>query len=379
MVDDDVLPYVQEQCPGFEPTGPPRRLPGGNLNVVWRVPGTETSLIVKYAPPYIAADPDTPLDPSRLLIEARCLDALSSDGRLGSVSRPSVRAPRLVDLNEDIPVLLMEDVGDVPSLDDWLRSHSPGNVQEAAPALGRRLGAFIGRLHAATYGDEASAEDFDNRPMQETRLAVQYRGVADMLRTAGVDDAEALGARAESLGEALLEPGRCLTMGDLWPPSVLVGGDGRRPDRRERPERSEEGLSGAEGSRKPSWMRLIDWELAHYGRPLQDVAHWWAHLWMQQHRAPSPAVADAIEGVKASFLDAYREALGEVRGALWTDRETRDAAVHVGAEILVRAVGPFQEGYLYAGLGADHPAVQEAVATAVHHLRSPEEVDFRST
>lgn len=352
MVDDDVHPYVQEQCPGFEPTGPPRRLSGGNLNVVWRVPGADSSLIVKYAPPYIAADPDTPLDPSRLVIEARCLDALASGGRLASVSRPTVRAPRLVDLNEDIPVLLMEDVGDVPSLGDWLRTHPPGSVQEAAPALGRRLGAFIGRLHATTYGDEASAEDFDNRPMQETRLAVQYRGVADMLRAAGVDDTEALERRAESLGKDLLGTGRCLTMGDLWPPSVLVVGDR---------------------------LRLIDWELAHYGRPLQDVAHWCAHLWMQEHRAPSAVVAESIEDLRSSFIEAYCEALGEAKEILWTDRETRDAAVHFGAEILVRAGGPFQEGYLYGGLGADDPAVREAVATAVHHLRSPEEVDLLST
>ncbi len=351
MVDDDVLPYVQERCPEFEPTGTPQRLSGGNLNIVWRVPGADSSLIVKYAPPYIAADPDTPLDPSRLVIEARCLQALASGGRLASVSRPTVRAPRLVDLNEEIPVLLMEDVGDVPSLNDWLRMQTPGKIREATPAFGRRLGTFIGRLHATTYADEISSEVFDNRPMQETRLAVQYRGVADMLRAGGVDDTEALEKRAESLGKDLLGTGRCLTMGDLWPPSVLVVGDK---------------------------LRLIDWELAHYGRPLQDVAHWCAHLWMQKHRASSAVVVESIDDFRSCFIEAYCEALGEAKEILWTDRETWDAAVHFGAEILVRAVGPFQESYLYAGLGADDPAVQEAVATAVHHLRSPEEVELLS-
>lgn len=341
MDDDDVLPYVQQRCPNFAPTGSPRKLPGGNLNVVWRVSGEDRSLIVKYAPPYIAADPDTPLDPSRLIIEARCLEALAPEGVLGEVSFPAMRPPRLLDVNEEVPVLLMEDVGDVPSFDRWLRTAETRTASEH----GRRLGHFLGQLHAHTCNEAAYAEAFNNRPMQETRLAVQYRGVADMLRTGGVDDAEGLGRRAELLGETLLETGHCLTMGDLWPPSVLVTGNG---------------------------LRLIDWELAHYGRPLQDVAHWWAHLWMLARRAPSPAAASAVEEGKRAFLDGYREAMGATKKTLWSDREARDAAVHFGAEILVRAVGPFQAGYVYAGLPAAHPAVQEAVATAAEALRSPE-------
>jgi len=349
MVDDDVLPYVQERCPGFEPTGAPERLSGGNLNVVWRVPGEARSLIVKYAPPYIAADPDTSLDPTRLRIEARCLEALGPGGRLEDVTDSTVRAPRPVDVNAEIPVLVMEDIGDVPSLDQWLREADPEGLEERAATQGRRLGRFLGRLHATTCNDEHFADAFDNRPMQETRLAVQYRGVADMLRTGGVDDAETLGERAESLGETLLEPGRCLTMGDLWPPSVLVAEDG---------------------------LRLIDWELAHYGRPLQDIAHFIAHLWMQHQRAPSDAMAEAVEALRGAFLGTYADTLGSAQASLWNDAERRDAAVHFGAEILVRAVGPFRDGYVYAGLDSGHPVVHEAVSTAAQHLRAPRGIDL---
>lgn len=344
MTDDDVLPYLQERVPDFTPTGDPVSLPDGNLNVVWRVPGEDRSVIVKYAPPYIAADPETPLDPSRLLVEARCLEALGPGGRLADVRRPSVRAPRPVDVTEEAHVFVMEDLGDLPTLGRWLREAEPDAVQAAALTLGDRLGAFIGTLHAATVDDAACAETVDNRPMQETRYAVQYQGVTGMLETGGVSDADELGARAEALGKALLEPGRCLTMGDLWPPSVLVADE---------------------------QLRLIDWELAHYGRPLQDVAHWRAHLWMQRHRAPTAAIAHAVESLWAAFLTAYRDALGDAKAALWTSRETREAAVHVGAEILVRAVGPFQNGYVYAGLDPNHPAVQEAVSEATRMLRSP--------
>lgn len=345
MKDDDVRSYVQGRLPNFTPVGEPVRLPEGNLNVVWRVPGDERTLIVKYAPPYIAANPEVPLDPSRLTIEARCLAALGSEGSLADVSRASVRTPRPFDVNEEDHVLIMEDLGDLPTLGRWLREADVGVVQDTAGTLGRRLGAFIGDLHAATHGDDRYAAPFDNRPMQETRFAVQYQGVTDMLERGGVSDAGELGARAEALGEALLKPGSCLTMGDLWPRSVLVADD---------------------------MLYLIDWELAHYGRPLQDVAHWLAHLWMQEHRAPSADVADALDDLRRAFLAAYRDALGDVGDALWTERERRDAAIHFGAEILVRAVGPFQSGYVYGGLNPNHFAVQAAVHTAARFLRAPE-------
>jgi aminoglycoside phosphotransferase (APT) family kinase protein len=241
----------------------------------------------------------------------------------------------------------MEDLGELPTLGWWLRAADRDTVRERAPVLGQRLGTFIGTLHATTTNDAACADTFDNRPMQETRQAVQYQGVADMLKTGNVPDAEELGARAKALGEDLLGTGRCLTMGDLWPPSVLVADDA---------------------------LYLIDWELAHYGRPLQDVAHFLAHLWMQSHRAPSPAVANAVGSLRASFLDAYEHALENAAEALWPEQERRDAAIHFGAEILVRAVGPFQAGSLYDGLAPDHPAVEEAVTTAAQHLRGDESV-----
>jgi 5-methylthioribose kinase len=348
VTDEDVLPHLREQLPDFTPTGEPTRLPEGNLNVVWRVPGAERSVIVKHAPPYIAADPDTPLDPSRLLIEARCLEALGPDGRLAAVRRPAVRTPQVLDVTDGPHVLVMEDLGDLPTLGRWLREAGSDAVRADARPLGHRLGSFIGTLHAATCDEETHAAAFVNRPMQETRQAVQYQGVADMLETGGVADADELGARAEALGAALLEPGRCLTMGDLWPPSVLVADNA---------------------------LALIDWELAHYGRPLQDVAHFLAHLWMQQHRAPSPAVADVVNELRRSFTSAYRDALGDAEEALWTEQERRDAAIHLGAEILVRVVGPFQAGYVYEGLDSGDSAVQEAVTKAARCLRSPDTVD----
>ena len=134
MTDDDVLPYVQERLPDFESLGDPVRLPEGNLNVVWRVRGRPRSIIVKFAPPYIAANPDVPLDPSRLEFEAGALRALAPGGSLAAVCTESVRPPRLLDKHTDPHVLLMEDIGPHPTLGRWLRAGY------ATPEEGARIG-----------------------------------------------------------------------------------------------------------------------------------------------------------------------------------------------------------------------------------------------
>jgi 5-methylthioribose kinase len=346
MDDTDLLRYVESHLPDFVAAGSPVRMPEGNLNVVWRVPGEGGSLIVKHAPPYVAADPEVDLDPNRIVFELRSLEALSERGAYADVPTPEVRPPRPVYADPVNHVLVMEDLGDVPTLGRWLRSTADEKAPAHTPQIGQWLGAFIGRLHRSTLGDETAAETFDNRAMQETRHAIQYQAVADLLRRGGVADADVLGRRAEALGETLLGPGLCLTMGDLWPSSVLVAPD-------------------------DAGLRLIDWELAHYGQPLQDLAHWEAHLWMQAHRAPTDALADAVRALRDRFWDAYLSTIGDDADVLWSDDMRRHASVHFGAEILARTTGRFQDGYLYDGLAPDAPPIQEAVTKAANAIRRP--------
>ncbi|MEZ4700979.1 MAG: phosphotransferase [Rhodothermales bacterium] len=329
MTDAEARAYAAESV---AVTGAPARLAGGLMNEVWRVPG-RPSVIVKHAPPHIASAPEIPLDPHRIEIEGRCLELLGPGGALERIATDAARPPRLLAMDAEAHRLAMEDVGDAPHLGVWLEE--AGN---AAGQAGAHLGAFIGALHRETAGDTALRADIDNRSIQETRLQVQYRAIGAILNRCGVADAEALGAEAEALGERLLRPGRCLVMGDLWPPSVLV---------------------------TPAGLRVIDWEFAHFGNPAQDVAHLAAHLWMIGHRRPESHAAACWRG----FRGAYAMAVCPVRESLWDADTERDAAVHYAAEILVRAAGAFQGGYLYDGLPADAPAVQEAVRRAVDRLR----------
>jgi aminoglycoside phosphotransferase (APT) family kinase protein len=111
-------------------------------------------------------------------------------------------------------------------------------------------------------------------------------------------------------------------MGDLWPHSLLLRADG---------------------------LALIDWELATAGYPLQDLAHLHAHLWLLAHQGRSDVVAFG------AAIDREVEP--------WRDA---DAATHVAAELLMRAIGPFRDP------GLDETTRDTAITVALGALRSGE-------
>ena len=245
------------------------------------------------------------MDPGRLGFEAEAL--LFVEARLDA---GAVRAPHLYDYDAAAAVLVEEDLGEAEDLGVCLATG------RATRADGEALGRFLGKLHGRTLGDEGRAEEHRNQPVQETRREVQYRGVAAWLADAGLHD-EGLGAAAAALGDRLCEPGRCLVMGDLWPPSVLATAQG--------------------------W-RLIDWEFSHYGRPCQDLGHLLAHLWLAADRAPTPAGRAGVEAYRDGFLAGYRAGGGDDTPAL-LDEETRaDTPLHLRCEVLARTVGAFVDG-----------------------------------
>ncbi len=330
--------HLARRLPELGPAGPPEPLAGGLLNHLWRVPVGGTTVIVKHAPPHIASAPEVPMNPSRIAFEARALAALAPGGRLAGVADDDVRPPRLLDFDAGAAVAVLEDLGPLPHLGEELAAGR--RLDGPAAALGR----FVGRLHRATLDDRGLAADFDNRPVQRTRLDVQYRAVEGMLEAARVADATTLGARVADLGERLLGPGRCLLMGDLWPPSVLVAGDG---------------------------LRVIDWELTHFGRPAQDLGHLAAHLWMLEHRAGTAAAAEAARGAWTAFVVGYGDGAGDDARELLDGETRRDLDLHAGAEMLVRSVGPFRRGFLYDKLEPGDPSVDVAVAVAAALLRDP--------
>lgn len=321
-----IYALIAELLPHFERTDRLETISSGNLNHVWRLRGKSRNLIVKWAPPYIAANPELSLSPKRIHFEAKALTLFKENNLLVSLASEKIRPPSLLGYKAEDHFLLMEDIGRVPSLDRWLS-------ESGDPAIGTTLGQFIGSLHRQTLDKPSLADQFDNRPIQQTRLQLQYKPADSYALKAGISNTHKLQAKTEALGQKLLGPGRCLVMGDLWPFSLLVIEDR---------------------------IRIIDWEFAHYGHPLQDIAHLAAHCWMQAHAAASQTTKRTFKHFWDNFWNSYQEETGNHFNQLFDSRELKNAAIHTGSEILVRITGPFKEGYVYDSYPEDHPLIVQA-------------------
>lgn len=291
---------------GWESLGA-KALSGGLLNHVFRVYLTDGgSVIVKHAPPYVASLPELPLDPGRSDFEARALAWVAQR------EDQSIRVPELLDHHGH--TLVMQDLGPCQDLGAVLR-------RGEGLALLDTLGAWVAALHR-----DPEAPRHQNLPVQRTRLAVQYEGVGKLLAEIGAPEAAAGGARALALGQRLLSPGGHFVMGDLWPASVLVDGQGQ------------------------PWV--IDWELSTWGRPAQDLGHLAAHLWMLSESGVAP------KGLAPRFLQAA-EAHGKGEYA-----EHRAVLTHAACEVLARTVGAFAGSGAAAGFAVDSGRMLQAAQWA---------------
>ncbi len=343
------LDVIAKRFPGFKVVGEPAQLTGGYINYVWRIIGSDPkypkSIIAKWFPSFVASSPDIPLDSARIKIEANAMALFAPGARFSKLSPMQVRPPLLYKLDEPASVILMDDIGDYPSLRDWL-TH-PHTTDEAAQT-GDLLGRFIGMLHKQSALDKSLAADFDNRIIQQTRAKHLYGQIESFAALAGLSDSAALGKAAVQTGEWFTQPGVCLVMGDLWPRSIVVTNKG---------------------------LCIFDWELAHFGRPSQDVGHLIAHLWMHKQLAADSPTADALDALMQQFLKSYRETIAPVLNEIWSIRDIADCAVHFGCELFTRTVGTFAQGSLYSGLPPSHPTVIEATQAAAQHIREPLKVD----
>lgn len=331
LSEGEIKSIVAGNLPDFHPKAELQRLEGGNLNFVWRWRGKDQNIIIKITPPYIASNPEVPLSADRLDFEANALQLFEAKNLLHSLVSKRIRPPQVLFYDSRKHLLVMEDVGDLPNLAQVVKE-KPEEFE-----LGKKLGRFIARLHLKTHGDNDLADRFNNVDIQQTRLEVQYKSAAEYVKKVGIGDTERIEKKTKDLGQKLLGPGRCLIMGDLWPPSILV--DERR-------------------------LRLIDWEFCHFGRPLQDVGHFAAHCWMQAHTASSNKQKEAFKKIWERFWEQYQEDVGDDLEILFDHREMDDMATHIGAEILVRTVGSFKDGYVYETLGAPSSMIKEATQKA---------------
>lgn len=193
--------------------------------------------------------------------------------------------------------------------DHRARAGHLGELEGPTPRRGgRRRGGLAGRLHDATAGGCLPARFDDEEAFRQLRVAPYYEAAA----ARHPDLAPCIGA----LAERMLATRRCLVHGDLSPKNVLVG-EGR--------------------------VWLLDFEVAHLGDPVFDLAFMLNHLMLKAFHRP-----DATEGYVAC-ADAFAESYAAVARPLLPPEGYLVA--HLGVLMLARIDGKSPVEYLGARPG----------------------------
>lgn len=331
-----IFQIVSTELPAYKHSFTLESLNGGNLNHVWRLRARPRNLVIKWAPPHVASNPDIPLTDNRIRFEARALRLFHEWEQLHEPLSRTVRAPEIIHFSSKDRLLIMEDVGECPTLDRVMTTRSDDT------SSCHHLGIFIGRLHKKTQNDPELFHEFNNIAIQESRLNVQYGSIGSYLDHINTNDLKLIEDAATELGKWLLKPGKCLIMGDLWFPSLIQ-------------------CNGQ--------IRIIDWEFVHYGQPLQDIAHFAAHCWMHAHASESRIVSERFKSCWNRFWSAYQSEINGSNASILDSQQHIGMAVHTGSELLMRTVGPFQSGFLYDDSTKKGRSKSEVIQLAVSLIK----------
>lgn len=285
-----------------------RPLGGGVSNVVLQVEADGRRLVVKQALPRLRVAQEWLAKRERAVTEGRAL-------RLASSLTPDA-APGVVDIDPARCVLVID-----AAPEDWAPWKSTLLTGDVDPETAARLGGVLGEWHARTTELDVP---HDPEAFDQLRLDPYHRATAARWPELAP---QLLGAVDE-----LQDVHECLVHGDFSPKNVLVAPGGAA-------------------------LWVIDFEVAHRGNPVFDVAFLLSHLVLKAvHR---PTAAGALGAAAQRFIDAYRGT--GARGAADDDR----LALHVGCLLLARVDGKSPAEYLSEAGAASIRAL------AVDVLRTP--------
>jgi 5-methylthioribose kinase len=238
-----------------------RELGGGVSNVVLAVRADGLDAVVKQALPRLRVEAEWLAKQERVLTEAAALE-LAAGLTPGAV-------PAVLAVDEGRCAIAIE-----RAPESWLPWKEALLRGEADPAVAARLGSLLAAWHRSTVRDEAVARRFgDQEAFEQLRVDPYHRTVArrwPQLR-------HGVGTYVDQMTATRV----CLVHGDFSPKNVLVGDGG---------------------------LMVLDFEVAHVGDPVFDLAFMLNHLLLKGvHR---PAAAAAYRAAAAAFLDAYRSEAG---------------------------------------------------------------------
>ncbi|KDQ14127.1 hypothetical protein BOTBODRAFT_32916 [Botryobasidium botryosum FD-172 SS1] len=211
---------------------------------------TNSSIVLKYAPPFVAiSGPSVPFSPRRQKIEAAALTYLQQISHITGADS-AVVTPKLLHEDHENHVLILEDLGsDTVPIIKWLEDGPPIST---VCSVGDRVGRFLAALHS---------QRLDTKPATTALLEIEsaqvdpssvYSKIASkfVANLAGARYGEVDVAALRSLTRAVVEDksmnDTTFSHGDFWSASILVNKDA-------------------------SVVGIIDWEWAGLAKPLRDM------------------------------------------------------------------------------------------------------------
>jgi 5-methylthioribose kinase len=271
-----------------------RRLTGGVSAETLLVESPAARLVVKRALGKLLVPGDWTAKPGRAMTEAAAIEALHA------ITPEHV--PVLLDADPDRNTIVM-----LAAPDSWVNWKTVLLGEAADPSAGIAevagvLGQVLGTWHLSTRDDKALASRFaDYEAFEQLRVAPFYREIA--VRHPRI-------ARHVGTCVAELEDRRdCLVHGDYSPKNVLVG---------------------------PDSLLVLDFEVAHTGAAVFDLAFMLHHLMLKAMHRPGHRRTLADAGV--AFLAAYRQTTSDDTDPL--------LGSHVACLLLARVDGLSPASYL---------------------------------
>lgn len=212
--------------------------------------------------------------------------------------------PRVVAMDRENSVLVIELA---PSgYDDWKQQLLAGEVRAD---VGNRLGELLAEWHVASASDAAVLAEFnDQEAFGQLRVKPFY--------TAAAERNPAAAPVLATLVERMAGTRTTLVHGDFSPKNILVE------------------------SRVGGGLWVVDWEVAHTGDPVFDVAFLLHHLIFKMIVRPDRR--HELMATAETFVDAYSD---RARAALGT-LDHRYLLAHAGALVLARVDGKSPMDYV---------------------------------
>lgn len=277
-------------------------LTGGVSCVVLAVTSEDREIVVKQALPELKTKAKWVADQRRAIVEAEAMRIYQS------ITPDSV--PELIDCDEENFTLTMSRLPNTCT--NWKQDMLDGRIY---PEMGEKLGLILAQWHNATSVDSAiKAKFMEGELFEQLRVSPFYRAVAAKNPN--------LQAVINSLIDEITTEKIALVHGDFSPKNILANSD-----------------------HSPI---ILDFEVAHTGNPVFDLAFVSAHLLCKTIRTQSAAEKAAITSTALKFLNSYRQ----------TSRVSiaKSLPQHVALIALARVEGVSPVNYL------DEPAQQKLVA-----------------